>query len=142
MNMGQVRQYQEKLKELKTLKDAAKEVKADADQLMAQIITEMEEDGMQSVKNDVGTVYLKRDIYASAAGMEAVEAVKAAELDSLLGVQTGKLKSLVREYIDRATELDPLAGIDEALGQFYAEHPSLKDKISVSEGYSLGTRKA
>lgn len=114
-------------KKLEALLDAAKEELRESEE---KVLSLFEKNGIQKIRIMNQTVYLRRQLWASAANGKpaAVEALKEAGFGDLIEehFNTQKLSALVREMDKEGTELPE----------------SFKDKINVIEKFNIRTRKS
>jgi hypothetical protein len=113
----------------RALEDELKGVKAKLDDLEPQVLEYMQRQGIQSIKVDSNTVYIRRDIRASMIkGDEALAEARARGLGDAIteSIHASRAAAIVREFID-----DP-----------DAERPEWLTKVfNIYEGFKAGVRK-
>lgn len=118
------------------LDEEAKAVKAQIEEVDAQILDEMAETGVESVRGHGYTFYVRRDLRASHAGDKSamIEALRS-EIPELVTetVNANSLTAWARELVGQAGDLDDP---DDALPE------PLRGLIKIAEIYKVGVRSA
>lgn len=127
--LSKFRDYVNLDKERRALENELKQVKADLNAAEETLLRHMEETGMQSTKIDGITVYLHRQLWASALDIQAILENRDSAFLVKETVNGNSLSSWVRE-LDKDDEGQPVLPED------------LKEAIKVSEKFAVRTRKA
>lgn len=146
MNTADLKEFVALDKEKADLKTRLKTIEVRLGELDESITKQFIEDGMQSISIDGRTVYLHRDVFASAgdAGKEAVvEALKACDLGQYVSEQynANSLTAYVREMLREAEEkarLDDRVIDDPATA--LPEH--LAATLKISTVFSVSSRRS
>tara|TARA_R110002167_G_scaffold361610_1_gene580101 strand:+ start:1372 stop:1767 length:396 start_codon:yes stop_codon:yes gene_type:complete len=113
----------------KDLKNELKVVEEEMSAYQEGLLTHFEKNGIQSIKQNGMTIYLKKQLWAGkeegVTGAEAVEALKEAGLEDYIGPSTQGLSAYLRE-LDANGE-----GIPQVL----------QGKIKLTERFTISTRR-
>jgi len=123
--------------ELKTNKEKEEKLKEQRREVEARIIASMEKAGVQRVTQDGHTVYIRRELWASAPGPEGVSTLKEAGYEEFIreGVVSQSLSAWVRERA-REHPLEPGESLELLLPE------ELRGRIKVSEKIEARVTKA
>jgi len=142
MDTAKLARFVEIEKARRELETRLEELKAERATLEEELLRQFQESGIDSMRVDGMTVYLKREIWAGAKDGDyerACRALREAGLDQYVQERfnTQSLSAYVREQARLLA--DDTAGPDEILAVL---PEPLRDAISVTEKFSLRTRKA
>lgn len=111
--------------EKETHEDALKGINAEIDTIQTRILDRWSEDGVDSMRVNGKTVYLRRSLYARVLDRQNIaEAMREAGLDSMLTPNTNTLSAWLREREDQDLPLPP----------------SLEGIVGTYERFALGVR--
>jgi len=97
--------------------DVLKGINAEIEILTSRILDRWTDDGVDSVKMDGKTIYVRRSIYAKVLDREHVaEAMREAGLDSMLTPNTNTLSAWLREREDNGEPIPP--ALDGIVGTY------------------------
>ena len=146
MNTAELKEFVSLEKEKADLKQQLKQVQERLDELDRKLTEQFLQDGMESSKIDGRTVYLRRDIYASAkegCREAVVAALKACQLSQYVreDYNAKSVEAMVRELVKAAEEearLDNRVLDDPAT----AVPPPLAETLKISSVYSISSRRS
>ena len=138
MDTEKLRRYVELDKRKADLKAELSDINSEMDTLEEVLLTQFEQDGIQNMNIDGRTVYLHRQLWASAEDKDnerATQALKAAGLGDMVAERfnTQTLSSWVREQV-------ALADDDDLDDLFDALPDEFRGAIKVAERHQLRTR--
>lgn len=140
MNKDKLARFVELQKEKRELDDALKNVKRQLDELEPLLLEQMTEEGIQSVKVNGLTLYLKRQLWAGAADGNYDAACDALIAEGLA------------EFVQRRFNTNTVSAYVRELEKAFADNGgsfeefrlpgALDGAISVAEKFTIGSRKA
>jgi len=94
-----LRKYIKLSNEIRANEDEAERLKEDKAEIERRVLASMEKAGIQSINQDGFTVYVRRELWASAPGPEGIEALRSAGYEEFIreNVVTQSLSAFLRE---------------------------------------------
>lgn len=146
MNIAELKEFVALEDEKAGIKTRLKAIESRLGQLDESLTRQFVEDGIQSTSIDGRTVYLHRDIYASAKDGDkeaVVVALKACDLSQYISedYNANSLKAFVREMVREAEEQARLEGrvLDDPA---QAVPPQLAATLNISTVFSVSSRRS